>query len=285
MTIYPLSFHLGPITITGYGIMMMVAFLMAAWAIQVDLQRRGMNQDYAADIVFAAVVGGIVGAKIWYVLLTGEWDALFRRGGFVWYGGFLGGVAGVLAMGWWKRVPARWTMELTAAPLALGYALGRVGCFLVNDDYGIPSTLPWAMKFPEGLPPTTVANLQQMHVVFPPGAIPTEVVAVHPTQIYETALMLLAFAWLWRLRNHRHAVGWRFGVYLVIAGVERFLIEIVRAKDDRLLGPFTLAQLTSILLIVAGLIVMQRLWEPEAAPVAAPPVLRGTTAVDPARSG
>ncbi len=285
MTIYPLSFPLGPITITGYGIMMMVAFLMAAWAIQVDLQRRGMNQDYAADIVFAAVVGGIAGAKIWYVLLTGEWDALFRRGGFVWYGGFLGGVAGVLAMGWWKRVPARWTMELTSAPLALGYALGRVGCFLVNDDYGTPSTLPWAMKFPEGLPPTTVANLQQMHVVFPPGVIPTEVVAVHPTQIYETALMLLAFAWLWRLRNHQHAVGWRFGVYLVIAGVERFLIEIVRAKDDRLFGPLTLAQLTSILLIVTGLIVMRRLWEPEAAPVAAPPVLKGTTAVGPARSG
>lgn len=285
MTIYPLSFHLGPLTITGYGIMMMVAFLMAAWAIQVDLQRRGMNPDYAADIVFAAVVGGIVGAKIWYVLLTGEWDALFRRGGFVWYGGFLGGVAGVLAMGWLKRVPARWTMELTAAPLALGYALGRVGCFLVNDDYGIPSNLPWAMKFPDGLPPSTVASLRQMHVPFPPGANPAEVMAVHPTQIYETALMLLAFAWLWRLRDHRHAVGWRFGVYLVLAGAERFLIEIVRAKDDRLLGPFTLAQLTSILLVVSGVIVMKRLREPEAAPAPAPPVLRGTTAVDPARSG
>ena len=285
MTIYPLSFPLGPITITGYGIMMMVAFLMAAWAIQVDLARRGMNQDYAADIVFAAVVGGIVGAKIWYVLLTGEWDALFRRGGFVWYGGFLGGVAGVLAMGWWKRVPARWTMELTAAPLALGYALGRVGCFLVNDDYGIPSTLPWAMKFPEGLPPTTVANLRDMHVAFPPGANPAEIVAVHPTQIYETALMLLAFAFLWRLRNHRHAVGWRFGVYLVLAGTERFLIEMVRAKDDRLLGSFTLAQLTSILLVVAGVIVLRRLWTPDPVPASAPPVLRGTTAADPARSG
>src|SRR5207249_2696236 len=123
----------GPLTITGYGLMMMVAFLMAGWAIQVDLRRRGMNEDYAADIVFAAVVGGIVGAKIWYVLLTGEWDALFRRGGFVWYGGFLGGVAAVLGLGWWRRVPGRWAMELTAAPLALGYALGRVGCFLVND--------------------------------------------------------------------------------------------------------------------------------------------------------
>src|SRR5439155_66353 len=165
MTIYPLSFHLGPITITGYGIMMMVAFLMAAWAIQVDLERRGMNQDYAADIIFAAVVGGIIGAKIWYVLLTGEWDALFRRGGFVWYGGFLGGVA------------------------------------------------------------------------------------------------------------------------VVLAGTERFFIEMVRAKDDRLLGSFTLAQLTSILLIVAGVIVMQRLRDPEPAPATAPAVLRGTTAVDPARSG
>jgi phosphatidylglycerol:prolipoprotein diacylglycerol transferase len=132
MTIYPLKFVLGPLTITGYGIMMMVAFLMAGWAIQVDLRRRNMNEDYAADIVFAAVIGGIVGAKIWYVLLTGTWDALLSRGGFVWYGGFLGGVAGVLLSGWRRRIPARWTMELTAAPLALGYALGRVGCSLTT---------------------------------------------------------------------------------------------------------------------------------------------------------
>jgi len=279
MTIYPLTFQLGPLTITGYGIMMMVAFLMAGWAIQVELRRRGMNEDYAADIVFAAVVGGIVGAKIWYVLLTGEWDALFRRGGFVWYGGFLGGVAAVLGLGWWRRVPGRWAMELTAAPLALGYALGRVGCFLVNDDYGIPSTLPWAMQFPAGLPPTTVGNLTQMHVRFPPGADPAQLVAVHPTQIYETVLMLLAFWWLWRLREHSHAVGWRFGVYLVLAGAERFLVEFVRAKDDRLLGPFTLAQLTSVLMMGAGMWVIAWLREPEAAPVV-PPGLTGTTAAD-----
>ena len=187
----------------------------------------------------------------------------------MWYGGFLGGVAGVLATGAWKRVPARWTMELTAAPLALGYALGRVGCFLVNDDYGIPSTLPWAMKFPEGLPSTTVANLKQFHVAFPAEANPLQLVAVHPTQIYETTLMLLAFAWLWRLRDHQHGVGWRFGVYLTLAGVERFLIEIVRAKDDRLLGPFSLAQATSVLLVVAGVWVMARLSQPDPVPVPA----------------
>src|SRR5205809_6122657 len=145
MTIYPLTFQLGPLTITGYGLMMMVAFLMAGWAIQVDLRRRGMNEDYAADIVFAAVVGGIVGAKIWYVLLTGEWDALLRRGGFVWYGGFLGGVAAVLGLGWWRRVPGRWAMELTAAPLSLGCAVGRLRCLLVDGVYRHPSPLPGAL--------------------------------------------------------------------------------------------------------------------------------------------
>ena len=275
MTIYPFKFLLGPLTITGYGLMMMVAFLMAGWAIQLDLRQRRMNEDYAADIVFAAVVGGIIGAKVWYVLLTGEWDALFRRGGFVWYGGFLGGVAGVLLNGWRKGIPARWTMELTAAPLALGYALGRVGCFLVNDDYGVPSSLPWAMKFPDGLPPTRVADLQQqLHVTFPPGPNPTDLVAVQPTQLYETALMMLAFWVLWRLRDHRHATGWRFGVYLVLAGAERFLVEFVRAKDDRLLGPFTLAQATSVLLVVVGIYVMQRLRQPDAAALATPPALK-----------
>src|SRR3989442_1489943 len=129
---------------------------------------------HADNIILAAVLGGLVGAKLWYVLLTGEWDALFRRGGFVWYGGFLGGVAAVLLNGRRRRVPPRWTMELTAAPLAVGYALGRVGCFLVNDDYGIPSSLPWAMKFPEGLPHSTVAQLTNMHGQFPPGTDPEQ---------------------------------------------------------------------------------------------------------------
>jgi phosphatidylglycerol:prolipoprotein diacylglycerol transferase len=274
MTIYPFKLFLGPLTVTGYGLMMMVAFVMAGWVIQVDLRRRGLDEDYAADIVFGAVIGGIVGAKIWYVLLTGEWDALFRRGGFVWYGGFLGGAAGVLFNSWRKRIPARWTMELTAAPLALGYALGRVGCFLVNDDYGIPSALPWAVKFPDGLPPTTVEQLSRMHVAFPPGTNPTDLVAVHPTQIYETALMLGAFWLLWRLAGHGHGLGWRFGLYLVLAGAERFLVEFVRAKDDRVLGPFTVAQAASVLMVLAGVYLMWRLRQPDPSAAVTPPALQ-----------
>ncbi|HJS44174.1 MAG TPA: prolipoprotein diacylglyceryl transferase [Gemmatimonadales bacterium] len=273
MNVYPFSLQLGPLQLTGYGLMMMVAFLMAGWAIQVDLRRRGLNEEYAADIIIAGVIGGLVGAKLWYVVLTGESDALFRRGGFVWYGGFLGAVAAILLNGWRRRVPGRFTAELCAAPLALGYALGRVGCFLVNDDYGVPSNLPWAMKFPDGLPPTTVANLQSAGVQFPPGTDPMQVVAVHPTQLYETGLMFLAFVWLWRQRDHGHGVGWLWACYLVFAGAERFLVEFVRAKDDRLLNPFTLAQVTSILLIVVGGLLMYW-WRTPAGPGAVPQSLR-----------
>ena len=263
MTIYPFVLQLGPLTVTGYGLMMMVAFLMSGWAIQLDLRGRGLDEEYAADIIVAAVVGGLVGAKLWYVVVTGDWEAALRRGGFVWYGGFLGGVLGVLLNGRRLRVPARYTMELTAAPLALGYALGRVGCFLVNDDYGIPSALPWAMKFPRGLPPTTVGNLEHLHVMFPPNTNPLAVVAVHPTEMYETTAMLAVFAVLWHLRGHHHRLGWRFGLYLVLAGAERFLIEIVRAKDDRFFGAISLAQVTSILLVLAGVALLAWLRGPE----------------------
>jgi phosphatidylglycerol:prolipoprotein diacylglycerol transferase len=262
MTVYPLVLHLGPIDLTGYGLMMMGAFLMAGWAIQLQLRQRGLDEEYAADIVIAGVIGGLVGAKLWYVFLTGSWDALLRRGGFVWYGGLLGGAAGVLLNGWRKRVPARFTMDLCAAPLMLGHALGRVGCFLVGDDYGIPSALPWAMKFPRGLPPTTVADLTTLGVKFPAGTDPLQVVAVHPTQIYETVLMFLAFWWLWRHRDHGHATGWLFGGYLVLAGLERFLVEFLRAKDDRLLGPLTVAQATSAVLVVVGVILLRAWREP-----------------------
>jgi phosphatidylglycerol:prolipoprotein diacylglycerol transferase len=270
MTVYPLILRLGPLELTGYGLMMMVAFLMAGWAIQLELRRRKLDEEFAADIVIAGVVGGLLGAKIWYVLLTGEWDALLRRGGFVWYGGFLGATAAILLNGWRRGVPWRFTAEICAAPLALGYALGRVGCFLVNDDYGIPSTLPWAMKFPHGLPPTTVANLSALGVRFPVATDPMQVVAVHPTQIYETVLMFLAFWWMWRRREHGHATGWMLGCYLVLGGLERFLIEFLRAKDDRLLGPFTVAQATSALLVLVGAVLLKAWWKPDATMVSLP---------------
>src|SRR5438128_4210996 len=169
MTLYPLVFRLGPLTVTGYGLMMMAAFLLGGWAMQKELRRRGMSEEYAADVVVAAVIGGIIGAKVWYAVLTRDVAALLSRGGMVWYGGFLGGVAAVALNSWRRRVPTRFTMELTAPVLALGYAIGRVGCFLVEDDYGMPTTLPWGLRFPNGLPPTTAGNLKQLFGANVPG--------------------------------------------------------------------------------------------------------------------
>lgn len=264
MTVYPLILRLGPLMITGYGIMMMVAFLMAGWVMQRELQRRGLKEDYAADIVVAAVIGGIVGGKIWYAALYHDWGTLFSRGGLVWYGGFLGGVLAVILNGARRRVPIRFSMELVAPALALGYALGRVGCFLVEDDYGVPTSLPWGLRFPQGTPPSTVQNLaRDFGVTVPPGLQPTDVLAVHPTQLYEVALMLLAFWLIWRLRRHQHAAGWLFGLYLLLAGMERFLVEFLRAKDDRLLGPFTLAQGVSVAMALLGAALLVRWAHPD----------------------
>lgn len=255
MNIYPFIIHVGPLEITGYGIMMMVGFLMGGWLITVELRRRGLYEEYAADITVAAVVGGIVGAKLWYWVLSG--GSLFSRGGLVWYGGFLGGSLAVMLNGWRLKVPLRWTLHLTAPALAAAYALGRIGCFIVNDDYGRPTDLPWGVKFPQGLPPSTALNMQQQFgVPVAPGTDPATVLAVHPTQLYEAILMLGAFALLWRLRTAPRPMGWIFGVYLVLAGIERFIIEIFRAKDDRFFGPLTIAQVVSICLVIVGTVIL-----------------------------
>jgi len=267
MTILPFIVHLGPLEVTGYGLMLMVAFLMGGWLIARQLRERQLREEYAADIVAAAVIGGIIGAKLWYVALTRDPGALFSRGGLVWYGGFIGGALAVMLNGWRLKVPLRWTMQIAAPALAAAYALGRVGCFLVNDDYGRPSNLPWAVRFPEGLPPSTAGNLHQLFgVPIPAGTDPSTVLAVHPTQLYEVGAMLLAFGVLWVLRKQGKPVGWLFGLYLVFAGVERFLVEIVRAKDDRFLGPFTLAQLTSVVLIIIGTALLM-LWRRRESPL------------------
>ncbi len=260
MPVYPLKFHIGPFEITGFGLMVMAGFLMAGWSMQRNLQERKLNEQYAWDIVFAAVVGGLIGAKLWYWALYPRWDALFSRSGMVWYGGLAGGSLAVLMNGWRLKIPTRLTADLVAPALAVGYAMGRIGCFLVQDDYGVPTTLPWGLKFPEGLPASTAANLGEWGIDIPPGTAPFEVLAVHPTQLYEVAAMLLVFWILWRLRANRHGMGWLFGIYLVTAGAERFLIEFIRAKDDRILGSLTVAQLASVAVIAIGVALMSRFW-------------------------
>jgi phosphatidylglycerol:prolipoprotein diacylglycerol transferase len=251
-TVYPLVFRIGSFEITGFGILMMLAFVVGGWLVTLELRRRKWNEEFAADIVVGAVVGGIVGAKLWYVALTRDPGALLSRGGLVWYGGFIGGVLAVIFQCWRRKVPLRVGSQLVAPALAAAYAVGRVGCFVVGDDYGRPTDLPWGVKFPQGLPPTTAGNLATQFGVSVGNVPPSTVLAVHPTQLYEIAMMLGVFMILWKLRLKAARLGTLFGIYLIFAGVERFLIEFVRAKDDRFLAGFTIAQLTSTFVVLVG---------------------------------
>ncbi|PYP42672.1 MAG: hypothetical protein DMD43_02050 [Gemmatimonadetes bacterium] len=258
-TVYPFNIHLGPLNLTGYGIMMMAGFLTGGWLIARELRARGWNHDYAADITVAAVIGGVLGAKLWYVAATGDLSSMFSRGGLVWYGGFLGGALAVLANGARLKVPLRWTLEVTAPALPAAYALGRVGCFMVGDDYGQASTLPWSVKFPQGLPPTTAgAMAHDFSAPLQAGVSPDTLLAVQPTQLYEVLLMTAVFMLLWRLRGHTRSTGWLFAAYLVLAGSERFLVEFVRAKEDMLPIGITLAQVMALGLVTLGGILLAK---------------------------
>ena len=273
-TAYPFVLHIGPLPVTGFGIMMMLAFLVGGWLADRECRRLGFAADYAGDMIVGAIVGGIIGAKLWFVALHGM-DTLFDRGGLVFYGGLAGGTIGVILNGWRRRVPIRWTAQLVAPSLAAAYAVGRVGCFVVGDDYGIPTTLPWGVRFPLGMPPTTAANLQAFHVVVPADAAPGTVFAVHPTQLYEIAVMIVVFAFIWRWRTSKRGTGWLLGAYALLAGIERFGIEFLRAKDDRALpGALSKAQIASIVMVLIGTTLIVKL-SPRAAQAPGPWLLRG----------
>lgn len=264
---------LGEVTITSFGVMMVAAFLAANAVMRRRLGELDRDRKLADDIMIAALVGGLVGAKLYYVILYWQiasvdpMATLFSRGGLVWYGGLAGGALAVIALAWWRddaSIP--FAADLVAPALALGYGVGRVGCFLVGDDYGRPTESWIGIAFPEGSPPTTAGNLRRHFGVDLPASVPDEqVLAVFPTQLFEVAAGLLIFWILWRLRDHVHRTGWLFSLWLIAAGLERLFIEVFRAKDDRLLGPLTLAQVISLALVGLGAWLWWRLRRPAAA--------------------
>lgn len=257
----PFAFSIGPVEITGFGLAVLAAFVLSQIIAQRELARRGHDPEPIADLILAAVLGTIVGGKLYYAILTGDPGSLLSRAGLVFWGGFIGGVMAVGLVIRWKRLPLMQIADVAGICIAAGYAVGRTGCWAVGDDYGRPWNSPLAVSFPNGAPPSTAANLQgEFGVAVPPGVSPDAVLAVHPTQIYETAMGIVMFLVLWRMRDHRHAAGWLFGVYCVLAGLERFVVEFFRAKDDRFFGVFTMAQLISIAILAVGVTVMAACW-------------------------
>ncbi len=215
------------------------ALNFAAWGLVAAkrLKELGKPVDWAYEMVIAALVGGLIGAKAWWAVETGDLtlSGLFSGSGLTWYGGLIGGALAIYA---WARYRRFWTPQLLdfcGIGLALGYAVGRIGCQVSGDgDYGVESDLPWAMAFPDGV-------------------VPTDEV-VHPAPIYESLAMGALALVLWHLRD-RFRPGTIFGLYLVFAGIERFLVEFVRRNDDAALG-LTSAQLFSVALLALGAVAL-----------------------------
>ena len=255
---------MGPIPLTGFGLAVLMSFVIAQYIAERELIRRGHDATSISDLIIAAVVGGLLGAKLYYVILFGGgFSGIFQRAGFVFWGGLIGGSIAVLLVAQIKKLDLYRILDVGGICIAAAYAVGRTGCWAVGDDYGRPWDSSLAVKFPEGAPPSTWASLRDYFGIEPPAdANLMEVVAVHPTQVYEVVLGIGMFFLLWRWRNHRHAEGWLFGAYCVLAGVERFIIEFFRAKDDadRVFGTLSVAQGIALGFLVLGVVVMAVRW-------------------------
>jgi phosphatidylglycerol:prolipoprotein diacylglycerol transferase len=233
-----------PIAIQSFGLMVVAAYFAAGWLVVRELRRRQIQPAHIEGYPLAALLGGIVGARVYYLfehpssLRADFLGALFDGAGLTWYGGVLGGIA---ATGWlaYRRRQNFWALADAFAPgLALAYAIGRIGCQLAGDgDYGPPSDLPWAMAYPNGVVPT----LERCH----------------PTPVYETLMMGAATWLLLRLRRATRPAGWLFGVYLVLAGAERWLAEWFRVRPERL-GGLSTAQWLSLVVLCLGLLLLAR---------------------------
>ncbi len=237
---FPELLRIGDFQITSFGAMVAVAFLVGFWISGMEFERKGISRRLHEHVFLAALVGGILGAKFLFLienipisdLLSHPKHYLLLRGGLTFYGGlFLALFASFIVVK--KHKESFWKVLDACAPaLVIAYVIGRTGCFLVGDDYGIPSSLPWAMPFPNGSPPTLEA--------------------VHPTQIYEVIIMSLVFVVLWKIRKSKKPVGWLASIYLVLAGLERFFVEFIRNTTESPIADLSVAQVMALFLILIG---------------------------------
>jgi phosphatidylglycerol:prolipoprotein diacylglycerol transferase len=235
--------HIGHFSIPTFGLMLWLAAVAAAFIMDRGFKRAGLRTDGegpdAVGMVAVAVVMGIVGAKLWHVLDTPVefreygWRVLWDSAGFAWFGGLLFGISALVFQGWWVKIGALRTLDLAAPAAAIGYGIGRIGCFLSGDGcYGIPTKLPWGMSFPNGIEPTFVR--------------------VHPTPLYELAAGLAIGAWLWWRGGKKRGTGAIVGEYLLLSGIARFLVEFLR-RNPQVLWGLSNAQLASAGSVLVGI--------------------------------
>jgi len=238
---YPILFRIGSLEIGSYGVMMALAFIVCAVLLRKQLKDAGYNPEWANNFALAAAIGGIVGARLYFVIehwgqfLNNPLDMILSRGGLTWYGGFIGGFIAVIWVLSRIDAPKLKVADMVAPLVLLGYAIGRIGCLLSGDgDYGPPSDVPWAIAFPNGVVPTNVP--------------------VHPTPIYDTLLAGIFFLILWKYRKKVPIPGLMVSGMLIFYGIERFITEFYRTTPKILFGWMSMAQIISVIAILAGII-------------------------------
>jgi phosphatidylglycerol:prolipoprotein diacylglycerol transferase len=271
---FPAGFPLvGGKVLNSFGVFISLSFIVSGLVFEWGVRRRGGDGNKAWNLVLLAFVGGISGAKLYWALwhpaalLADPAGTLLSGSGLTWYGGFILGVSmvawGIRAM----NMSLGDTFDAMALAIPVGISVGRIGCFLVGDDYGRPTASWVGVAFPEGAPPTTVEVFRdRFNYIVDPEIVARfgDVVPVHPTQLYEVALSLIVFGIVFRHRDNTHQAGWLFAFWLSMYAVQRFLVEILRIKDDRILFDLVSgAQLISIGMLLGGLYFMKRLAGPD----------------------
>lgn len=232
---YPELFHIGGFTLNSYGVMMALAFITAGVIAHWQFKKRGVDPDFVFALLIASIVGGLLGGKIHYLIIhPDQWpENLLSGQGLVWFGGFFGAVAAAVIVTLLSKQRLAAVMDCGAMAVAVGYGVGRIGCFLRGCCHGVPTELPWGVTFPQGIPPTTVP--------------------VHPTQLYETGASLVIFALLaWVIGPRIKREGALMFVYAILAGTERLLVEFIRTNEPVALG-LTQQQWISLLMILVGI--------------------------------
>jgi len=246
----PVLFQFGPIKIYSFGAFMALAALSALWIVHAELKRNRYNPDLASTMVFAAAAGGLVGARIlfivedWNNFLRSPLDFIFTGAGFTWYGGLIGGIIAVSWVVRKNRIPWLVGADIAAPALAMAYGIGRIGCHVAGDgDWGTVTDMPWGVAYTNAIigwvDPST-------GVPYPPG------VRVHPTPIYEFLQAGLIFAVLWALRKKEMKAGSMFWLYFLLAGLARFAVEFWRINPKIGLG-LSEAQWFGLVLVAIGL--------------------------------
>ncbi len=256
---YPVLFELGPIKIYSFGLMMGISFIIANLLLTKEFKRKKIDPEYASTITVIALISGVAGSKLLYLLenwsefIANPVGMAFSPGGLTFYGGFI--LAALSIYYYSKRINVKFIKiaDAVAPSLLLAYGVARIGCHLAGDgDYGFPTSLPWGTDYSNGTYPPSLAfrNFPEITSQFPGGVVP-DTTLCHPTPIYELIICSIFFAFMWKNRTKWTSDGKMFYTYLVLAGVERFAVEFLRL-NPRLLFGLSEAQIIAVILIAIG---------------------------------